>query len=79
MPVRLPAPCAPVVHRSAEIRAGDAIWCPPGHKHCHDATSTTAMTHIAMQEALDGRAVHWLEPVTDAHYLALTQTKDALQ
>lgn len=52
-----------------EIRAGDVIWCPPGHKHWHGATSTTAMTHIAIQEALDGSPVDWLEPVTDAQYL----------
>src|SRR5579872_1408469 len=53
-----------------EIRAGDVIWCPPGHKHWHGATSTTAMTHIAVQEALDGRMVDWMEHVTDAQYLA---------
>ena len=52
-----------------EIRAGDVIWCPPGHKHWHGGTSTTAMTHIAIQEALDGSPVDWLEPVTDAQYL----------
>jgi len=51
-----------------EINAGDVIWCPPGHKHWHGATSTTAMTHIAMTEALDGRAVDWLEKVTDQEY-----------
>lgn len=48
-----------------EIRAGDVIWCPPGHKHWHGATSTT---HIAVQEALDGKAVDWLEPVSDEEY-----------
>ena len=48
-----------------EIRAGDVIWCPPGHKHWHGATETTAMTHIAIQEALDGKNVEWLEKVTD--------------
>lgn len=53
-----------------EIRAGDVIWCPPGHKHWHGATSTTAMTHIAIQEALDGVNVVWLERVTDEQYLA---------
>lgn len=53
-----------------EIRAGDVIWCPPGHKHWHGATSTTAMTHIAIQEALDGTNVTWLEKVTDEEYLA---------
>ena len=52
-----------------EIRAGDVIWCPPNHKHWHGATSTTAMTHIAVQEALDGKAVEWLEPVSDEQYL----------
>ena len=53
-----------------EINAGDIIWCPPGHKHWHGATPTTAMTHIAIQEALDGKAVEWLEKVTDEEYLA---------
>jgi len=51
-----------------EIFAGDTIWCPPGHKHWHGATSTTAMSHIAVQEALDGINVGWLEKVTDAQY-----------
>ena len=41
-----------------EIRAGDVVWCPPGHKHWHGATPTTAMTHIAVQEALDGKKCH---------------------
>jgi quercetin dioxygenase-like cupin family protein len=53
-----------------EIRAGDVIWCPPGHKHWHGATATTAMTHIAVQEALDGKNVEWLTHVTDAEYFA---------
>jgi quercetin dioxygenase-like cupin family protein len=52
-----------------EIRAGDVIWCPPGHKHWHGATPTTAMTHIAIQEALDGKNVNWLQKVTDEEYL----------
>ncbi len=52
-----------------EIRAGDVIWCPPGHRHWHGATSTTAMTHIAGQEALDGKMVEWMEHVTDKQYL----------
>jgi quercetin dioxygenase-like cupin family protein len=52
-----------------EIRAGDVIFCPPGHKHWHGATPTTAMTHIAIQEALDGKMVDWMEHVTDAQYL----------
>ena len=53
-----------------EIRAGDVIWCPPNHKHWHGATPATAMTHIAIQEALDGTAVTWMEHVTDEQYLA---------
>jgi quercetin dioxygenase-like cupin family protein len=52
-----------------EIRAGDVVWCPPGHKHWHGATPTTAMTHIAVTEALDGKAVDWLEAVVDEEYL----------
>ena len=53
-----------------EIRAGDVIWCPPGHRHWHGATPTTALTHIAVQEYLDGKAVQWMEYVTDEQYLA---------
>jgi quercetin dioxygenase-like cupin family protein len=53
-----------------EINAGDILWCPPGHKHWHGATPTTAMTHIAIQEALDGKVVDWMEQVTDAEYNA---------
>lgn len=56
--------------RIEEIRAGDIIWCPPGHRHWHGATPTTAMTHIAIQEALDGKVVEWMEHVTDEDYLA---------
>lgn len=53
-----------------EIRAGDVIWCPPGHKHWHGATPTTAMTHIALVEQLNGKGVDWLEKVSDEQYLA---------
>lgn len=53
-----------------EIRAGDVVWCPPGHKHWHGASPTTSMTHIAVQESVNGVAVNWLEPVTDEQYLA---------
>ncbi len=53
-----------------EIRPGDVVWCPPGQKHWHGATPTTAMTHIAIAEALGGKAVDWMEQVTDAEYLA---------
>jgi quercetin dioxygenase-like cupin family protein len=51
-----------------EIRPGDVIWFPPGEKHWHGAAPTTAMTHIAIQERLDGRTVDWLEPVSDEQY-----------
>jgi quercetin dioxygenase-like cupin family protein len=51
-----------------EIRPGDVIWFPPGEKHWHGATPTTAMTHIAIQEALNGKAVDWMEKVSDEQY-----------
>jgi len=51
-----------------KIRPGDMITCPPGEKHWHGATPTTAMTHIAIQEALDGKAVDWMEKVSDEQY-----------
>ncbi len=53
-----------------EIRPGDVIWCPPNEKHWHGASPTTAMTHIAIQEALDGKVVEWLEKVSDEQYQA---------
>ena len=56
-----------------EIRPGDVVWCPPNQRHWHGATSTTAMTHIAIQEALDGNAVAWMEKVNDAQYQASTK------
>jgi quercetin dioxygenase-like cupin family protein len=52
-----------------EIRSGDVVWCPPSHKHWHGATATTAMTHIAVTETLNGKGVDWLEKVTDEEYL----------
>ena len=51
-----------------EIRPGDVVWFPPGEKHWHGASPTTAMTHIAVQEALDGKAVDWMEQVSDEQY-----------
>jgi quercetin dioxygenase-like cupin family protein len=51
-----------------EIRAGDVVWFPPEEKHWHGATAATAMTHIAIQERLDGKMVDWLEKVSDAQY-----------
>lgn len=53
-----------------EIRPGDVIWIPPGEKHWHGAAPTTAMTHIAIQEQLDGKAVDWMEKVSDEQYQA---------
>ena len=51
-----------------EIRPGDLIWIPAGEKHWHGAAPTTAMTHIAIQEQLDGKAVNWMEKVSDEQY-----------
>ena len=53
-----------------EIRAGDVIWCPCQRRHWHGATPTAAMSHIAIAESLDGKAVEWMEAVTDEQYLA---------
>jgi quercetin dioxygenase-like cupin family protein len=53
-----------------DIRPGDIVWIAPGVKHWHGASATCAMTHIAIAESLDGRAVDWLEQVTDAEYAA---------
>jgi quercetin dioxygenase-like cupin family protein len=54
-----------------EIRPGDVIWFPPGEKHWHGAAPATAMSHIAIQEKLDGKAVDWMEHVTDEQYRRL--------
>ncbi|MCK1595286.1 cupin domain-containing protein [Bradyrhizobium sp. 164] len=51
-----------------EIRAGDVVWFPPGLKHWHGASATTAMTHIAIQESLNGKNVEWMEKVRDEQY-----------
>jgi quercetin dioxygenase-like cupin family protein len=51
-----------------EIHPGDVVWFSPGEKHWHGATPHTAMTHIAVQERLNGKAVDWMEPVTDQQY-----------
>ncbi len=51
-----------------EIRPGDVVWFSPGEKHWHGATPATSMTHIALQEALDGKVVDWMEHVSDAQY-----------
>jgi quercetin dioxygenase-like cupin family protein len=51
-----------------EIRPGDVVWIQPDEKHWHGAAPTTAMTHVAIQEQLDGKAVEWMEHVTDDQY-----------
>jgi quercetin dioxygenase-like cupin family protein len=51
-----------------EIRPGDIVWFEPGERHWHGASPTTAMTHIATQEHLDGKVVDWMEHVTDEQY-----------
>jgi quercetin dioxygenase-like cupin family protein len=51
-----------------EIRPGDVVWFEPGEKHWHGATPRTAMTHIAIAEALDGKSVDWMEKVSDEQY-----------
>jgi quercetin dioxygenase-like cupin family protein len=53
-----------------EIRPGDVMWLPPGEKHWHGASPANAMTHIAIQEKLNGKAVDWMEHVTDEQYEA---------
>jgi len=53
-----------------EVRPGDVVWFPPGEKHWHGATPTTAMTHIAVLEALDGKTADWMEQVSDEQYRA---------
>ena len=51
-----------------EIRPGDVVWFAPGEKHWHGATETTGMSHVAIAEKLDGKAVDWMEKVTDEQY-----------
>ncbi|MGB6120164.1 MAG: cupin domain-containing protein [Mesorhizobium sp.] len=51
-----------------EIKAGDTVWIPPGEKHWHGASAGTRMAHVAIQEALNGSPVEWLEPVSDEQY-----------
>jgi len=51
-----------------EIRPGDVVWIAPGERHWHGAAATTAMTHIAIAESLNGGPVQWLEPVSEAQY-----------
>jgi quercetin dioxygenase-like cupin family protein len=58
-----------------EIRPGDVVWCPPNERHWHGATPTTAMTHVAIAEALDGKVVEWMEKVSDEQYLVALETE----
>jgi hypothetical protein len=67
----LPSPGGPI----KKIRPGDVIWCPPGEKHWHGATPTTAMRHIAIMEKLDGKAVDWTEKVSDEQYQATSSAE----
>lgn len=53
-----------------EILPGDVVWCPPGEKHWHGATPTTAMTHISIVEQVDGKSADWMEHVSDEQYQA---------
>jgi quercetin dioxygenase-like cupin family protein len=53
-----------------EIRPGDVVWIEPGEKHWHGASPTNPMSHLAMQEALHGEHISWLEPVTEEQYRA---------
>ncbi len=57
-----------------EIRPGDVVWFAPGERHWHGASPTTAMTHVAIQEGLDGKVVDWLEQVSDAEYGGMRAT-----
>jgi quercetin dioxygenase-like cupin family protein len=58
-----------------KIRPGDVVWCPPGEKHWHGATATTAMTHISIVEQLDGKGADWMEHVSDEQYQAGSKTE----
>ena len=58
-----------------DIQPGDVVWFPPGEKHWHGASPTTALTHIAVQEQLDGKNVEWMEQVSDDQYLADRRAK----
>jgi len=58
-----------------QIRPGDVVWFPPDEKHWHGASPTTAMTHIAIVEQLDGKSADWLEHVSDEQYQAGSETK----
>jgi quercetin dioxygenase-like cupin family protein len=60
-----------------EIRTGDIVFCEPNRRHWHGATPDSPMSHIALQEALDGKVVTWMEQVSDEQYLAAPASADA--
>ena len=62
--------------KARTIRPGDVVWCPPGEKHWHGAAPATAMTHIAVVERLDSRAVDWMEQVSDEDYEAAARSAE---
>ena len=59
-----------------EINPGDVVLCPPGEKHWHGATPTSAVTHLAIQEALEGKVVNWMEMVSDDQYRRVRGTRE---
>jgi len=59
-----------------EINPGDVVLCPPGEKHWHGATPTSAVTHLAIQEALEGKVVNWMEKVSDDQYWRVRGTRE---
>ncbi len=61
--------------RAHAMKVGDVVWIPAGVKHWHGASPSASVTHIAVQEMVDGVAVNWLEPVTDAQYRPVTPVK----
>ena len=64
----IPQQLCAVALASPAIRPGDVVWCPPGVKHWHGAASATAMTHLAVTGAVDGKNVNWMEKVSDEQY-----------
>jgi 4-carboxymuconolactone decarboxylase len=62
-----------------EIRQGDIVWIPPNLKHWHGATASASMTHIAIQESLDGKAVEWMEKVSDEQYTNSQSTSEGVR
>ncbi len=61
-------PCPSLGRTTAQNQGGDTVWIPPGEKHWHGAGPNTTMSHIAMQEMLDGKSAEWMEKVSDTQY-----------